>query len=95
MGDITTAHLSGPGTGFVEIVAYDEATVRQIADRLSASWASSGTPGSGRSGAYPGRRRSPAGCTWTPPSRRPGSPGYCQRTGCGSSHRPRAAGATA
>ncbi|MFE4336742.1 DUF6207 family protein [Streptomyces sp. NPDC056831] len=44
MGDITAAHLSGPGTGYVEIVAYDEATVSQIAERLSGMWASSGTP---------------------------------------------------
>ncbi|MFF5393317.1 DUF6207 family protein [Streptomyces sp. NPDC013012] len=44
MGDITTTHLSGPGMGYVEIVAADEPTVRQIAALLSGAWASSGSP---------------------------------------------------
>ncbi|MFF2571172.1 DUF6207 family protein [Streptomyces sp. NPDC058084] len=55
MGEITTAHLSGPGTGYVEIVASDEATVQQIAGRLSEVWASSGTPTVRQVGQVPGQ----------------------------------------
>ncbi|MEU3399437.1 DUF6207 family protein [Streptomyces filamentosus] len=55
MGDITTAHLSGPGTGYVEIVAYDEETVRQIAGQLVGAWASSGTPLVRQVGHVPGQ----------------------------------------
>lgn len=44
MGDIATAHLSGPGTAYVDIVGVDETTVRQIADVLSGTWTTSGAP---------------------------------------------------
>ncbi|MEU5825850.1 DUF6207 family protein [Streptomyces sp. NPDC047803] len=37
-------HLSGPGTGYVDIVAADEPAVLQIAELLARTWASSGPP---------------------------------------------------
>ncbi|MCX4791887.1 DUF6207 family protein [Streptomyces sp. NBC_01221] len=55
MKDITTAHLSGPGTGYVEIVAADEPTVRQIAELLSGTWTSSGPPAVRSAGQVPGQ----------------------------------------
>lgn len=44
MGDIATAHLSGPGTAYVDIAGVDETTVRQIAELLSGTWMTSGPP---------------------------------------------------
>ncbi|MFF3731017.1 DUF6207 family protein [Streptomyces sp. NPDC002476] len=44
MENSATTHLSRPGTGYVEIVAHDEPTVRQIAEQLAGTWASSGVP---------------------------------------------------
>ncbi|MGA5869895.1 DUF6207 family protein [Streptomyces cinereoruber] len=55
MEGIATAHLSGPGTGYVEIVAADEPTAREIAALLSGTWASSGPPVVRPVGHEPGR----------------------------------------
>ncbi|MFJ1742634.1 DUF6207 family protein [Streptomyces microflavus] len=55
MGDIATAHLSGPGTAYVDIVGADPATVRQIAELLSDAWRSSGAPAVRPSGQVPGQ----------------------------------------
>ncbi|WP_198422542.1 DUF6207 family protein [Streptomyces sp. QHH-9511] len=56
MGDISTAHLSEPGLAVVEIVAQDEATVREVVERLTGSWASSGVPAVREGGKVPGQR---------------------------------------
>ncbi|MFH8886322.1 DUF6207 family protein [Streptomyces californicus] len=55
MGDIATAHLSGPGTAYVDIVGADEATVRQIAELLSGTWTTSGSPAVQPAGRMPGQ----------------------------------------
>ncbi|MFJ5851198.1 DUF6207 family protein [Streptomyces sp. NPDC092903] len=55
MGDIATAHLSGPGTAYVDIVGVDEATVRQIVALLSGTWTTSGSPTVQSAGHVPGQ----------------------------------------
>ncbi|WP_371933729.1 DUF6207 family protein [Streptomyces castrisilvae] len=44
MEDHTSRHLSGPGTGYVDIVAADEPALLRIAELLATTWASSEPP---------------------------------------------------
>ncbi|MFJ5817252.1 DUF6207 family protein [Streptomyces sp. NPDC093108] len=55
MENIATAHLSRPGTGYVEIVAHDAPTVRRIAAQLAGTWTSSGVPVVRQVGHLPGQ----------------------------------------